>query len=43
MQLLTKGIRKKGPRPGQGIEPAGGTVQAKIWVCRPCGIQRRAQ
>lgn len=41
MQLINRRTRNKAPRPRQGVERVSGT--AKVWVCRPCGIQRRAQ
>jgi hypothetical protein len=43
MQLVNRRTRNKALRPGQGVERVSGTAQAKVWVCRPCGIQRRVQ
>ena len=43
MKLLTKAMHKKRLRPGREVERVGGPLEAKVWICRPCGIQRRAQ
>jgi hypothetical protein len=43
MQLVSRRTRNKALRPGQGVERVSGAAQAKVWVCRPCGIQRRVQ
>ena len=43
MQLATKSIPKRGLKPGQRVERTGDEQRVRIWVCRRCGIQRRAQ